>query len=260
MKATLSSLYTLLPLTCYRRSAPFDRRQCKMAWITERNLSKAASFHSLIEFLWESSLPPDAQEAILAEGGAPTSSCRRWSQWTWLLSATEPWRASGKRDSCPRSHRRAQPEKKTESHRYYLSWPNTHSFPVAMAISGPLPTWQTSDFRGERRVPVRDYSLRHFPHQVELQAVTDASVCCHLSLGPLKSRPEFHVLILSYVTDLTFLRKVKTSLCNALLFWWNTTDFSRGHKFIPCFNEVVHVTVMNGALSDCYQGTVCWLF
>lgn len=42
MKATLSSLYTLLPLTCYRRSTPFDSRQCEMAWITERNLSKAA--------------------------------------------------------------------------------------------------------------------------------------------------------------------------------------------------------------------------
>lgn len=91
------------------------------------------------------------------------------------------------------------PAWKKDSHWYYFSWPNTRSFPVAMAISGPLPTWQTSDFRGERRVPVRDYSLRHFPHQVELQAVTDASVCCHLSLGPLKSRPEFHVLILSYV-------------------------------------------------------------
>lgn len=259
MKATLSSLYTLLPLTCYRRSAPFDRRQCKMAWITERNLSKAASFHSLIEFLWESSLPPDAQEAILAEEGH-------------LLPHVDG--GHSELDSFqPQNHEEPLAKgtiahvltivsslKKRQSHWYYFSWPNTRSFPVAMAISGPLPTWQTSDFRGERRVPVRDYSLRHFPHQVELQAVTDASVCCHLSLGPLKSRPEFHVLILSCYVDLTFLRKVKTSLCNALLFWWNTTDFSRGQKFIPCFNEVVHVTVMNGALSDCYQGTVCWLF
>lgn len=40
-----------------------------MAWITERNLSKATSFYSLIEFLWESSLRPDAQEAFLAEEG-----------------------------------------------------------------------------------------------------------------------------------------------------------------------------------------------
>lgn len=199
LKATLSSLYTLLPLTCYRRSAPFDRRQCKMAWITERNLSKAASFHSLIEFLWESSLPPDAQEAIVAEGGH-------------LLPHVDG--GHSELDSFqPQNHEEPLAKgtvahvltvvsslKKRRSVIYTISHGQTHSFPVAMAISGPLPTWQTSDFRGERRVPVRDYSLRHFPHQVELQAVTDASVCCHLSFGPSKSRPEFHVLILSYVT------------------------------------------------------------
>lgn len=164
-----------------------------MAWITERNLSKAASFHSLIEFLWESSLPPDAQEAILAEEGH-------------LLPHVDG--GHSELDSFqPQNHEEplakgtvahvltvvSSLKKRRESHRYYFSWPNT-------LFLGPLPTWQTSDFRGERRVPVRDYSLRHFPHQVELQAVTDASVCCHLSLGPLKSRPEFHVLILSYVT------------------------------------------------------------
>lgn len=40
-----------------------------MAWILKGNLSKAASFYSLIEFLWENSLWLDAQEGFLAEEG-----------------------------------------------------------------------------------------------------------------------------------------------------------------------------------------------
>lgn len=129
LKATLSSLYTLgqkgsslWPLLHTDwGSTPLDRTGWEMVWFTERNFSNSLSFDVFNRVLCKKSPWPDAQEVFSARGGAPTSSCRRWSLWTWLPSATEPWRASGRRGSCPRSHHRVQPEKRTEDHRALFS-------------------------------------------------------------------------------------------------------------------------------------------
>lgn len=180
MKARLSSLYTLLPLTRCRRRAPFDRCHCAMAWITEGNHSKAASFHSLIEFLWESSLRPDAQEAFLAGGGVGG-----WGGGgTYFLMSTVVTV-----NLTPFSHRTMKSLwQKGQLPTFSPSCPAWKSQRVvntfltrsvledeATAIYSSL-FWQTSHFGRKRRVLVRDYNLRHLPQPVEKQPVTDAAV------------------------------------------------------------------------------------
>lgn len=173
-----------------------------MAWITERKLWKATSFHSLIEFLWESSLRPDAQEASLARGLVGWGGGHLLPHVDGGHSELHSFQPQNHEEPLAKGTVAhvltivSSLKKKTESDQYCFSWPNAHFFSAdeAMtAISGPLPTWQTSDFRGERRVSLRDYSPGHCPHLVKTQAVTEV----HL-LRPLKSQTVSHIILLIF--------------------------------------------------------------
>lgn len=173
-----------------------------MAWITERKLWKATSFHSLIEFLWESSLRPDAQEASLVRGLVwwggghllPHVDGGHSELHSFQPQNHEEPLAKGtvahvltivsslkKRQKVIITVSRGQMHILFQQMRQWLRY-LVHSLHDKQVISG---------VRGVSHL--RDYSPWHCPHLVKTQAVTEV----HL-LRPLKSQTVSHIILLIF--------------------------------------------------------------